>query len=138
MADPPPISIPPPPAVRVAGLLLAFQTLGIVVLAAIIVFSRHEADAKWVLATCSYFLLIACFVGAAASGILRGRRWARSPGLTVQILILAVGFYLAFPSGQLTQGVAVMILGAGTGALLVGRQATEWIASFPPLFGPPD
>lgn len=135
-ADPPPISIPPPPAVKIAGLILALETIGVVVLATIIVFSRHEADAKWVLATASYFLLISAFVGAAANGLLRGRRWARSPGLTIQILILAVGFYLAVPSGQVLPGVMLMVLGAGTGAMLIGRQATEWITSFPPLFGP--
>jgi len=134
--DPPPISIPPPPAVKLAGLILVAETVGVLLLATIIVFSRHEADAKWVLATSSYFLLISAFIGAAANGLLRGRRWARSPGLTIQILILAIGFYLAFPSGQTVQGIALMVLGLATGAMLVGRQATEWITSFPPLFGP--
>ncbi|RIJ70926.1 hypothetical protein D1871_16675 [Nakamurella silvestris] len=134
--DPPPISIPPPPAVKIAGLILAAETFGILILAVVIVFSRHEADVKWVVATASYFLLIAAFIGASANGLLRGRRWARSPGLTIQILILAVGFYLAFPSGQLMQGIGLMVLGLVTGAMLIGRQATEWITSFPPLFGP--
>jgi len=120
--------------VKIAGVMLVAQTVGMLVLAAVIVLSRHETDLKWVVATCSYFLLLSAFMGAAGNGLLRGRRWARSPGLVVQILILAVGFYLAFPSGQPTQGIALMVLGLVTGALLVSRQATEWITSFPPLF----
>ncbi len=137
-ADPPPISIPPPGPIRAAGGLLGVQALGLVALAVATVVSgaRNDAGIGEMLAQGGYFLVIAVFLLAIGAALNRGRRWGRTPAIVVQIIVVAVGFWLAFPSGQLPWGSALVLLGIGVGYLLICPPATAWIESFPPLFGP--
>ena len=134
--DPPPISIPPPAAVRAAAIVTAAQALGVLVVAATVIMARRDADLKWALATASYFVVIALSMAAVGRGLLRGRRWARTPAVVLELIIALVGFYLAVPSKQLVPGLCVIMVAAVPLALLVSRAANDWIRSFPPLFGP--
>lgn len=138
MSDSPdgPVRIPPPTPVRIAAFSLAVQAVGVLAIAVVVIAGRHDADLTWALVTASYFLLVAVLMGAVCAGLLRGRRWARTPGLVISLIVALCGFYLAVPSGQLLPGLAVAIVGAGTVALLLSPPAAAWISSFPPLFGP--
>lgn len=134
---PAPVIIPPPPTVRVAALLVVAQALGLVVLA--IVNWRagvgHNADRTQLGAQAAYFVVLAAALALVASGLLRGRRWARTPAVVVQIVLIAIGMWMAFPSEQLRPGLALIGLGAVTLALLLGPQANHWIRQFPTPFG---
>lgn len=136
--DPPPLSIAPPGPIRVAGLSVGAQALGMVAFAAATVVSgaRNRAPIGELLAQGGYFVVLAVFVAAVAAALLRGRRWGRTPALVLEIIVTGIGFYLAVPSGQPAAGLAVMLVGIGTGYLLLSRPANQWIGSFPPMFGP--
>jgi peptidoglycan/LPS O-acetylase OafA/YrhL len=134
--DPPPISIPPPPPVRWAAIVAALQAVGVLVVATLVIAARRDADLKWSLATAAYFVVLALLMGAVSRGLLRGRRWARTPAIVLELIFGLVGFYLAVPSAQLLPGLAVLAIGVGALVLLLSKAANDWIRSFPPLFGP--
>jgi len=68
--------------------------------------------------------------------LLQGRRWGRTPTIVIQILLLAVGYWMAVPSGRAGWGVALVVVAVITGGLLVLRPTNEWVSRFPALFGP--
>lgn len=131
----PPLSIEPPPTVRLAALLAGFEAVGVLVVAAIVITARQDADLKWALATAAYFLVLAVLIGVVSRGLFQGRRWARTPAIVINLIVLLVGFYLAVPSAQVLPGIALIALGAATVGLLLSKSSTDWIRSFPSLFG---
>lgn len=138
--DPPtdgPVSIPPPPAVRIAAILVAVQGLGLVVLAVATLFSgiAHRADTAQLGAQVGYFVILGGALVLVAGGLLRGRRWARTPALVAQVVVIAVGMWMAFPSARLSQGLSVIGIGVLTFGLLVSPRANHWIKQFPTPFG---
>ena len=133
-----PIRIPPPTVVRIAAYALAGECAGVLLIAVLVVAGQQDADLKWALATASYFLVLAALMAAVCVGLLRGRRWARTPGIVIGLIVALCGFYLAVPSEQLLPGLAVTAVGVATVGLLVSRPANDWISSFPSLFGPTD
>jgi hypothetical protein len=124
--------------VRVAGALICVQAVGVVVLSVLILVSgfRNAAAVGQLLGQAAFFLV--CAVGMVACGwsLIGGRRWGRSPTIVVQVVLAAVGYYLAVPSGQLGWGIALIIFALVTGGLLLTRPANDWISRFPNLFGP--
>jgi peptidoglycan/LPS O-acetylase OafA/YrhL len=134
--DPPPVSIPPPPPVRLAAWVALGQAVLVVVVAVVVILAREDADLKWALATASYFIVLALLMAAVGRGLLLGRRWARTPAIVIELIFALVGFYLAVPSAQLLPGLALIVIGVGTLALLLSRASNEWIRRFPSLFGP--
>jgi hypothetical protein len=112
------------------------QALGVVVVAAVVIVGRRDADLKWALATASYFVVLALLIGAVGRGLLQGRRWARTPAIVVELIFALVGFYLAVPSGQVLPGIGLIAVGVAALALLLSRAANAWIRRFPSLFGP--
>ncbi|MTD12997.1 hypothetical protein GIS00_03430 [Nakamurella sp. YIM 132087] len=136
--DPPPVSIPPPTPVRIAGVSVLVQAAAVVVLAVIMVISGlgNDADVGQLLAQGAYFVVLALAMAVCAAGLLRGRRWGRTPVIVLQIIVGAIGFYLAVPSGQLLPGLGLIVLAVATGGLLLTKQANDWISRFPSLFGP--
>lgn len=138
--DPPPISIPPPRPVVIAGVLVALEALGVLVLAVVNVTSGLNSDSPIgrTLAQGAYYLVLALLLLACASGVLRGRRWGRTPSLIAQIVVVAVGVWLIAPSGQFGWGIALILLGGVTGYLLVSKPANAWINQFPLPFAEPD
>lgn len=105
------------------------------VVAAIVITARQDADLKWALATAAYFLVLAVLIGVVSRGLFQGRRWARTPAIVINLIVLLVGFYLAVPSAQVLPGIALIALGAATVGLLLSKSSTDWIRSFPSLFG---
>jgi hypothetical protein len=139
-ADPPPISIPPPRPVVIAGYLVVLEALGVLVLAVVNVASGISSDSPIgrTLAQGAYYVVLALLLLACASGVLRGRRWGRTPSLIAQIVLVAVGVWLIAPSGQFGWGIALVVLGGITGYLLVSKAANAWTNKFPLPFAEPD
>ncbi|MEO5832520.1 MAG: hypothetical protein ABJA16_13305 [Nakamurella sp.] len=134
--DPPPISIPPPPPIRLAGWVALVQAVLVIGVAVVVILARHDADLKWALATASYFAVLAVLIAAVGRALLRGRRWARTPAIVVELIFALVGFYLAVPSEQVLPGIALIAIGAAALGMLLSKSANEWIRRFPSLFGP--
>ncbi len=140
MTTPPgdgPVSIPPPNTVRVAAALVALQGIGLLVLAGLNGASgaRHGARTEQLVAQVAYFVILGAALLLVASGLLRGRRWSRTPAIVVQVVVIAIGMWMAFPSGQLRWGLVVIVVGAACLALLVTPAANHWIRQFPRPFG---
>jgi hypothetical protein len=133
-----PVTIPPPGAVRVAGVLVALQGVGLLALAGVTVASglSHGARTVRLAAQGLYFVVLGALLGLVASGLLRGRRWGRSPALVAEIVVIAIGMWMAFPSQRLGWGLALIGFGAVTFGLLVTPAANAWIKQFPRPFGP--
>lgn len=132
-----PVAIPPPGTVRVAAILVALQGAGLVLLAAMTLLSGldHGANGAQLGAQVGYFVILGVALGLVAAGLLRGRRWARSPALVAQVVVIAVGMWMAFPSARLSQGLALIGVGALALGLLVSPRANHWIKQFPAPFG---
>ncbi|MET3803719.1 hypothetical protein ABIB25_000705 [Nakamurella sp. UYEF19] len=133
-----PISIPPPPPVAASGLLMCLQALGVVILTTFILVSgfANSAAAGQLLAQAAYFLVIAALMVVCGVALLKGRRWGRTPTIVVQIVIGAVGYWLAVPSGRPVWGILLIVLAVVTGGLLMTKPANAWVSRFPSLFGP--
>lgn len=136
-----PVVIPPPPPVRAAGLAVLAEAAGLVVLAVVTVTSgvANASPMSQTLAQGGYYLILAGLVAACGAAVLRGRRWGRTPSFLVQVVLLAIGVWVAFPSGQPLFGIPMVLIGAVVGGLLVSRPANEWINRFPlPFAAGPD
>lgn len=133
-----PSANPSPPPVRASGALLGLEALGLVVLAVVTVVSgfRNHAQVGQLLAQGLYFVVLALLIAAVGLGLIRGRRWARTPAIVVQLVMIAIGVWMAVPSGRIGWGVGLIVVGALAGGLLVSPAANAWIKRFPPLFGP--
>lgn len=142
-ADPPPITIPPPPAVRWAGYGVLAQAIGVVVLSVVTLVSGLSAGPEGdspvgrTLAQTGYYIVIALLMAAAASGILRGRRWGRTPCLVLEVVLVFIGVWLIAPSGQYLWGPVVVLSALVIGGLLLSPPANAWISRFPLPFGSP-
>ena len=138
--DPPPLSIPPPRPVRVAAVLVLLEALGLLVLAGTNVVSglSEAVSVGRTLAQAAYYLVLAASLACCAAGLLRGRRWARTPSLVAQLVVFAIGVWLIAPSGQLVWGPLLVLLGGAGAALLLSRPANAWVSRFPLPFAEPD
>lgn len=118
-------------------MLVALEGLGLIVLAGLVFASglAHDAAVPQLVAQAAYFVILGAALGLVASGLLRGRRWGRSPALVAQVVVVAIGMWMAFPSDRLPQGIALMGLGVLILGLLVTSRANHWIRQFPQPLG---
>ena len=139
-ADPPPISIPPPRPVVVAALLVFLEGVGLLVLAGATLLSglSEGISVGRTLAQVLYYVVLALLLGVCANGVLRGRRWGRTPCLVAQFVLLAIGVWLIAPSGQYGWGIGLVAVSGVTGYLLLSRAANAWVNLFPLPFSGPD
>jgi hypothetical protein len=111
-----------------AALVVALQgALG--VLFAAILFARalnSSVRVVDVIGEAGYFAVLGGGVLAVAVALFRGRRWARTPALVVQVLLVGVAWYAAVPSGRPEFGLPVGLVCLAVGAALLGRPAREW------------
>ncbi|MBP2339066.1 hypothetical protein JOF41_005244 [Saccharothrix coeruleofusca] len=120
---------PVPGAVRAAGALTAVQGLaglGFAVALVVRAFSA-DADSGRVLGEAAYFVVLCSGVLAAGVGLLLGKRWARTPSLVVQLLLLGVAWYAYGPSGRQLIGALIGIYAVSVVALLFTAPAREWV-----------
>lgn len=91
-----------PRSVRLAGALVGLQGLaGLVFAGALVYRGLHGSDLpRAVYGEAGYFTVLCAGVLAAAVGLLRGRRWARTPAIVVQLLLLGVAYFAFTGSDQ--------------------------------------
>lgn len=123
---------------QVAGALICLEAVGVLVLTVTIVLSglHNGARTGQLFGQAAFFLACAAAMVVCGLGLIGGRRWGRSPTIVVQVVVAAVGYYLAVPSGRPGWGIALLLLAVVTGGLLLSKPANEWISRFPHPFGP--
>lgn len=62
-----------------------------------------------------YLLLLGLGMLATTVGMIRGRRWSRSPAITINLVVLGIGYWMVSGSGRVAFG--VLILAAGLAAI---------------------
>lgn len=78
-----------------------------------------------VLGQAGFFLLVAVTVGAVAAGLLTGRRWARTPALVTQLLLLPV-VYSLLASRQILIGLVAGAVVFAAFMLLLNERSRAW------------
>lgn len=118
----------PPPQVRLAGGLVGLQGLAGVGAAVAILVRAMAAGALngALLGEIGFFLLLGGAVLAVGAGLLRGRRWARSPAIVTQLLLLPVVYSLLGPSRQVLLGVLAGAWVLSTFMLLISERSRIW------------
>jgi hypothetical protein len=117
-----------PAAVRVAGAMTALQGLaGIAFAVALVVraFGGAESTGK-VLGEAGYFTVLCTGVLAAGVGLVLGKRWARTPSIVVQLLLLGVAWYMYGPSGQQLVGSLIGLYAVVVVVLLFTNPVRRW------------
>jgi hypothetical protein len=74
----------------------------------------------------AYFLIIGAALVAVAVGLVIGRRWARTPAIVTQLLLLPVVYSLIGPSHQLVLGIVAGVFVVGTFMLLISERSRTW------------
>jgi hypothetical protein len=82
--------------------------------------------ARPVLGQAGFFLIVALTLGAVAVGLLTGRRWARTPAIVTQLLLLPVVYSLLGPSRQVLLGLAAGAVVFAAFMLLVNERSRRW------------
>jgi hypothetical protein len=118
----------PPAPVRAAGALVGLQALGAMVFTVVVALRAGEADlgTTAALGEAGFFLIVAVAVGAVAWGLLTGRRWARTPAIVTQLLLLPVVYSLIGPSRQLLLGLLVGAVVFAAFMLLISERSRAW------------
>lgn len=74
----------------------------------------------------AYFVLVGAALVAVGLGLVAGRRWARTPAIVTQLLLLPVVYTLIGPSRQLLLGIVAGLFVAGTFLLLISEASRNW------------
>jgi hypothetical protein len=118
----------PPRQVRLAGALVGVQGLlsvGFAVALAVRSLST-TFSVSGVLGLAAYFAIIGVALFAVGAGLVTGRRWARSPAIVTQVLLLPVVYSLLGPSHQLVLGIISGAFVFTTFMLLISERSREW------------
>jgi hypothetical protein len=120
-----------PRQVRLAGVLVGVQGLLGLGFAAALVVRALTADGGGmrvgaIIGEAGYFVLIGAALVAVGAGLGTGRRWARTPAIVTQLLLLPVVYTLLGPSRQLLLGIVAGVFVAGTFLLLISEAARTW------------
>jgi len=126
-----PTTGPVPWQICVAGVLVGLEALGGLGFTAALAVRASGTDTSigLVLGQAGFFALVAATLVAVARGLVLGNRWARTPAIVTQLLLLPIAYSLIGPSRQLMIGIAVGVLVAGCFLLLISEAAREWAAS---------
>lgn len=123
----PPRRDAPPPTVRAAGVLVGVQGLAAAAFAVVLAVGAGSSPMGVgpVLAEAGFFLLVAVTLGAVGGGLVAGRRWARTPALVIQLLLLPV-VYSLLSSRQLLIGLVCGVVVFATFMLLINERSRAW------------
>lgn len=118
----------PPVSVRVAAAVVCLQgLLGVLFAGALVARAIGGAERVGdVLGEAGYFTVLGGGVLAVGVALLRGRRWARTPALVVQLLLLGVAWYATGPSERPEYGVPIGLACLAVGAALLTGPARAW------------
>ncbi len=124
-------STPAPRTIRVAGGIVAAQgcvglAVGVLLVARAL---PHPGAVGAVFGEAAYFMLLGGGVAAAGVGLLRSRRWARTPSLLLQLLLLGAAWYAVGPSGVPQYGIPVALLCLLVAGLLLSPAARGWASA---------
>jgi hypothetical protein len=125
-----PVAGPPRP-VRVAGLLVVVQGLGGIGFAVALAVRALTVEGgglpvRDIVGEAGYFVLVGAALVAVGVGLVGGRRWARTPAIVTQLLLLPVVYTLLGPSRQLLLGIAAGVVVAATFLLLISEASRTW------------
>ncbi|MDI2128090.1 hypothetical protein [Yinghuangia seranimata] len=67
----------------------------------------------------AYLLVLGLGMLATTIGMLRGRRWSRSPAITFNLIVVGVGYWMISGSGRWALGAVIVLLGVGAIGVLV-------------------
>lgn len=117
----------PPTQVRAAGALVGLQALAAAAFTVALVVRAGAAPVGVgpVLGEASFFLIVTAAVGAVAVGLLTGRRWARTPALVTQLLLVPV-VYALLSSRQLVLGLVCGVVVFAAFMLLLNERSRFW------------
>jgi hypothetical protein len=118
----------PPAPVRAAGVLVGLQALAAAVFTGALVVRAGSTTfgVRPVLGEAGFFLVVAVTLGAVAAGLVVGRRWARTPAIVAQLLLLPVAYSLIGPSRQVVLGLVAGALVFATFMLLINERSRAW------------
>ena len=113
---------------RLAGVLVAAQGALALVFAVVLALRAASADlpVDFVLGESAYFAVIGLALGAVGVGLVVGRRWARTPAIVTQLLLLPVVYSLIGPSRQLALGIVTGVFVVVTFLLLISERSRGW------------
>ena len=114
--------------VRAAGVLVGLETLAAGVFAVVLALraTATQLGIGAVVGEAVFFLLVAVALGAVAAGLVTGRRWARTPAIVTQLLLLPVVYSLIGPSKQLVLGLVAGVVVAAAFMLLISERSRAW------------
>lgn len=123
-----------PRTVRIAGALTTLQAVaGLVFVGALLVRSASsdlggvgqlERAETW--GEAGYYAILAAGVLAAGIGLLKGKHWARTPALLMQLLFLGTAWYAFGPSGRPLVAAIIGVPAIAVIYFLFNRQGREW------------
>lgn len=123
-----------PPAVLVAGGIVAVQGAAALAVAAVLVVrGLAGADQRVVsgYGTAAWFALIGAGVAVAGATLLRGRRAGRGVAVITNLTLLPVAWYLGVGSQRWGYGIAVAVMALAVLAALFSPAALRWAARRP-------
>ncbi|MGI5125599.1 hypothetical protein ACQEVB_02175 [Pseudonocardia sp. CA-107938] len=122
-----------PRQVRLAGAGVAAEALAGLIATVVLLTGSGTADLPVgsVVGEAALFVLGAAALGFVAWGLVTGRRWARTPAIVIQLLLLPVVYSLIGPSRELVLGVVTGLVVAGTFLLLLSEPARTWSMDLP-------
>jgi hypothetical protein len=113
--------------VRLAGVLVGVEALLAIAFAVVLVVGATSAERPGdLLGQAGYFLIIGAALAAVGLGLVVGRRWARTPAIVTQLLLLPVVYALLGPSRQLVAGIVAGLFVGGTFMLLISERSRVW------------
>lgn len=118
-----------PRPVQLAGWIVGMQgVIGLVFAAALLVraVSTPRVPGENVYALAGYFGLLGAAVITVGIALVRGRRWARSPAVVVQILLLGTSWYAITSAARWVIGGPVAVLCAAALVLLFLQSSRIW------------
>lgn len=118
----------PPLQVRAAGVIVAAQGLLGLGFAVLLAVRASDADLPVgsVLGESAFFALVGVALAAVGVGLVAGRRWARTPAIVAQLLLLPVVYSLIGPSRQLVLGLIAGGVVFVAFMLLISERSREW------------
>ncbi|MGW5648338.1 hypothetical protein ACWEV3_27835 [Saccharopolyspora sp. NPDC003752] len=123
-----------PRTIRIAGVLTTLQAaVGLSFVVALLVRSTSsdvggvgQFEPAQMLGEAGYYALLSSGVLAAGIGLWRGKHWARTPALLMQLLLLGTAWYAFGPSGQPLIALVLAVPAIAVLWFLFNREGRAW------------
>ncbi|MGW3472619.1 hypothetical protein ACWDKQ_30060 [Saccharopolyspora sp. NPDC000995] len=123
-----------PRTIRIAGVLTTLQAVaGLIFVVALLVRSTApeiggvgQFERGQMYGEAGYYTLLAGGVLAAGIGLWKGKHWARTPALLMQLLLLGTAWYAFGPSSQPLIALVIAVPAIAVLWLLFNREGRAW------------